>query len=181
MRGFLLLSILILGLGAHCQLLNSDAAERATEAPGKAVLFLTSARLKGHAIAILGEESSEDKRWFSVLNISNRTIQKVEIFFFALDKDGQIIKNTYNTYQYPMNPNLVLSQIEGTIKPGHYGDVSIPLERLPGWTSTKFNGYQVTFEDGSTQKSTAPASEFVMKEAEASVAAEALRQYDQTH
>lgn len=150
-----------------------------SEKAGQVAIFLANARLKGHSIAIVGEEEADGMHSFSVLNISNRTIKRVEIFFFALDENGQKIPNSLSAGREALEENLVISEQEGTIKPGYWGDAQIKSDALPGWKDTRFTGYRITFEDGAVMKSSAPSSEYVLNGVDAAEASRALRMYDE--
>ncbi|MBI40747.1 MAG: hypothetical protein CMF59_14205 [Leptospiraceae bacterium] len=179
--------ILIISLCAsHCAYLpvlngGSETGEVSTpsETATRTALFLAEARLKGHSIAILGEESIDGMRRFSVLNISGKTINKATINFFALDESGNKIFNDKSAGKDALEENIVISELEGEIKPGAWGDVEIKESELPGWESTRFRSYEVTFSDGKTSRSQAPASEYVMGGVDAEEASRALRLYDE--
>lgn len=172
--------------GTGCQYLpvlnpGSETGEVGTpsEKAGKIALFLAGARLKGHSLAILGEETTDGMRRFSVLNISSKTITRAEVYFFALDENGNKIENSLSAGDAALEKNLVISELDGNIKPGSWGDAEIQVSELPGWTSSRFTGYRVTFDDGTTAQSSAPETEYVMGGVEASEASEALRWYDE--
>lgn len=176
----------ILLLSVSCQyfpFLNSgtETGEISTpsEKAGEVAIFLAHARLKNHSIAILSEEETDGLRRFSVLNISNRTIKKVEVFFFALDDSGQKIPNSLSAGKGALEENLVISEQEGTIKPGSWGEAEMQSEALPGWKETRFTGYRITFEDGAIVRSSAPASEYVLNGVDVAEASRALRMYDE--
>lgn len=174
-------------LGAmSCQylpILNSGSETGEVSSPSetatRTALFLAEARLKGHAIAVLGEEGSEGIRRFSVLNISDKTIKEATISFFALDEDGNKIENSLSAGKDALEENLVISELSGEIKPGSWGDVEIEENKLPGWDKTAFRSYEITFTDGKTTRSSAPASEYVLGGVDAAEASRALRLYDE--
>ncbi|HBS04329.1 MAG TPA: hypothetical protein DEA96_05135 [Leptospiraceae bacterium] len=176
-------TLILLAQCAYLPVLNggSETGEVSTpsETATRTALFLAEARLKGHSIAILGEESVDGVRRFSVLNISGKTISKATISFFALDESGNKIFNDKSAGKDALEENIVISELEGEIKSGAWGDVEIQESELPGWDSTRFRSYEVTFTDGKTARSQAPASEYVLGGVDAEEASRALRLYDE--
>ncbi|MEQ8351875.1 MAG: hypothetical protein RH862_10350 [Leptospiraceae bacterium] len=168
---------------AYLPVLNGGSESGETTSPSESAtrtaLFLAEARLKGHSIAILGEESADGVRRFSVLNISGKTINKATISFFALDESGNKIFNDKSAGKDALEENLVISELEGDIKPGAWGDVEIQESELPNWESTRFRSYEITFTDGKSARSSAPASEYVLGGVDAAEASRALRMYDE--